>query len=42
MVYFKYAGKLDEEPPMPTKFETLKEKNKKSVVMLVDAIVESK
>jgi len=42
MVYFKYAGKLDEEPPMPTKFEILKDKNKKSVVMLVDAIVESK
>ena len=42
MVYFKYANKMEEEPSMPTKFEKVLEKNKNSIVMLIDAIVENK
>ena len=42
MVYFKYANKLDEDIPMPTKFETVLEKNKNAIVMLIDTIVDNK
>ena len=42
LVYFKYALKLDEDIPMPTKFETILSKNKNAIVMLIDAIVEVK
>lgn len=41
-VFCRYALKLEEEILVPTKFEKIVENNKNNLVMLVDAIVDSK
>jgi predicted RNase H-like HicB family nuclease len=39
-VFCKYAVKLEEDVLIPSKFEKIEEKNKKNLVMLIDAILE--